>query len=124
MPSSGIDRSVVSTPNPDAELRARASAWDLPKELVDRGSWTPWRDTLRSVDLLGFRERIPHAERLAQARRRSGVNEALITGPPSPAFVERVRDALDVGLAPRLRLSTEDLLARRRRLHRDAEKLP
>ena len=48
--------------------------------LVDDGSFRETGGELRSGDPLGFADRLPYPERLKQARERTGLDEAVITG--------------------------------------------
>jgi acetyl-CoA carboxylase carboxyl transferase beta subunit len=49
-------------------------------QLVDAGSFEEWDGDLRPRDSLEFVDVQPYPERLAQARRRSGLEEAVLTG--------------------------------------------
>ncbi|HET8625886.1 MAG TPA: acetyl-CoA carboxylase carboxyltransferase subunit alpha/beta [Thermomicrobiales bacterium] len=48
--------------------------------LVDYGTFRETSADLRSADPLGFADRLPYPERLAEARRRTGLREAAVTG--------------------------------------------
>ena len=56
------------------------SAHELIAALFDEATFTPWDTDVVSTDPLRFVDRIPYTQRLAEAERRSGVNEALVTG--------------------------------------------
>lgn len=59
---------------------ARPSAAQVLDQLVDPGSFTAWDTDVVSDDPLGFCDRKPYPERLAAARRRTGQDEAVVTG--------------------------------------------
>jgi len=48
--------------------------------LADPGSFRETHAELVSVDPLGFRDRVPYRDRLAEAQRRTGLAEAVVTG--------------------------------------------
>ncbi len=50
------------------------------EQLVDAGSFAAWDDELRPQDHLDFVDVMPYPERLDDATRRSGLNEAVVTG--------------------------------------------
>lgn len=56
------------------------SAADLIALVADPRSLEPWDETVVSTDPLGFRDRRPYTERLADATRCTGVSEAVLTG--------------------------------------------
>src|SRR5581483_3522264 len=49
-------------------------------QLVDPGTFVESAETLTSADPLDFADRVPYRERLAQARERTGLTDAVITG--------------------------------------------
>jgi acetyl-CoA carboxylase carboxyl transferase subunit beta len=59
---------------------APLSARQRLSQLVDPGTFVESAETLVSVDPLDFSDRIPYRERLAQARERTGLTDAVITG--------------------------------------------
>jgi acyl-CoA carboxylase subunit beta len=58
----------------------RRSAVEVIEAVVDAGTFTPWDDDVVSDDPLGFVDRRPYPERLAEATERSGTTEAVVTG--------------------------------------------
>ena len=71
----------MSSPAPLASSPARlASAWDRVGLVADPGSLEAWDEDVVSSDPLGFRDTTPYTERLAAARERVGLGEAVLTG--------------------------------------------
>jgi acetyl-CoA carboxylase carboxyl transferase subunit beta len=68
-------RSVASGSKPGL-----ASAWDRAALVVDEGSVELWDEDVVSGDPLGFADVRPYPERLAAARERTGLGEAVLTG--------------------------------------------
>jgi acyl-CoA carboxylase subunit beta len=62
---------------PDIRL---ASAWQRAALVVDEGSVEVWDEDVVSDDPLGFADVRPYPERLAAARERTGLGEAILTG--------------------------------------------
>ncbi|HEB84581.1 MAG TPA: acetyl-CoA carboxylase carboxyltransferase subunit beta [Bacteroidetes bacterium] len=48
--------------------------------LADEGTWSPLDETLHSVDLLEFRDSKKYSDRLTAAMKKTGRNEAVLTG--------------------------------------------
>ncbi|MEZ4569392.1 MAG: acetyl-CoA carboxylase carboxyltransferase subunit alpha/beta [Thermomicrobiales bacterium] len=59
---------------------ARIGAWDRVKMLLDGGSFSEIHSDLVSVDPLEFSDSRPYRERVIQARERTGMKEAVLTG--------------------------------------------
>src|SRR5258708_35027184 len=49
-------------------------------QMLDAGSFAEWDDDLRPRDDLSFVDLIPYPERIADASRKSGLDEAVVTG--------------------------------------------
>src|SRR5438132_8825530 len=49
-------------------------------QLLDQDSFEEWFQDLRPVDVLGFQDRIPYAERLAQEQQKTGMLDAAVVG--------------------------------------------
>jgi acetyl-CoA carboxylase carboxyl transferase subunit beta len=62
-----------------AETRL-ASAWERAALVVDPDSIEPWDEGIVSTDPLRFSDTKPYPERLAEARERTGLGEAVLTG--------------------------------------------
>jgi acyl-CoA carboxylase subunit beta len=62
---------------PDTRL---ASAWERAALVADEGSVEVWDEDVVSDDPLGFADSRPYPERLAAARERTGLGEAVLTG--------------------------------------------
>src|SRR5690606_9908411 len=58
----------------------RIGAWERVKMLLDEGSFDEFHADLVSVDPLEFTDSRPYRERVAQARERTGLKEAVLTG--------------------------------------------
>jgi acetyl-CoA carboxylase carboxyl transferase subunit beta len=56
------------------------SAWERAALVVDEGSIEQWDEDVVSDDPLGFSDTKPYRERLAEARERTGLAEAVLTG--------------------------------------------
>jgi acetyl-CoA carboxylase carboxyl transferase beta subunit len=76
-----MGRGPVYDPGVSSGSRTRvASAWERAALVVDEGSLETWDDEVVSDDPLGFVDAKPYAERLAEARERTGLGEAVLTG--------------------------------------------
>jgi acetyl-CoA carboxylase carboxyl transferase subunit beta len=49
-------------------------------QLLDKDSFEEWFTELRSVDALGFKDRVPYAERLVVEQQKTGMSEAAVVG--------------------------------------------
>ncbi|MDE3076823.1 MAG: acetyl-CoA carboxylase, carboxyltransferase subunit beta, partial [Chloroflexota bacterium] len=65
------------------------------RQLVDESSFREVNRSLVSVDPLSFADRLPYAERLEQARKKTGVAEAVVTGRARLGGIEVVLAVLD-----------------------------
>ena len=62
------------------EHHARIGAWERVEMLLDQGSFDEIHSDLVSVDPLEFSDSRPYRERVTQARERTGLKEAVLTG--------------------------------------------
>lgn len=65
---------------PKCNYHFRISAKERLKLLVDEGSFTEINAGLSSADPLHFKDKIPYTERVAENRKRSGLEDAAISG--------------------------------------------
>lgn len=65
---------------PSGSQTGLASVWERVALVVDEGSFEPWDEDVRSDDPLSFTDTKPYGERLAEARERTGLGEAVLTG--------------------------------------------
>lgn len=65
---------------PSCSAHLPMPAWQRVAQLADARSFREWDRQLVSVDPLGFADRRPYRDRLAEARRATGLREAVVTG--------------------------------------------
>jgi acetyl-CoA carboxylase carboxyl transferase subunit beta len=65
---------------PECDHHFHMPARERVKSLLDQDSFEEWFANLRSVDPLGFCDRIPYAERLQQEQAKTGMPEAAVVG--------------------------------------------
>lgn len=64
----------------DGRATRIASAWERAALVVDEGSIEVWDDDVVSGDPLAFADERPYCDRLAEAERRTGLRESILTG--------------------------------------------
>ncbi|QUG99418.1 acetyl-CoA carboxylase carboxyltransferase subunit alpha [Saccharopolyspora erythraea] len=82
---------------PDCAHHMRMGVHDRIGSLLDDGSFERFGADVAPVDVLGFTDSRPYTERLAQAQRRSGSNEAVLCGTGTIDGAPVVVAALDFG---------------------------
>ena len=65
---------------PDCQHHFYVPARERIGQLLDQDSFEEWFPELRSVDPLGFQDRIPYAERLEQEQKKTGMLDAAVVG--------------------------------------------
>lgn len=65
---------------PECEHHFYVSARDRIQQLLDQDSFEEWCTDLRPVDPLGFKDRLPYAERLKLEQAKTGLTEAAVVG--------------------------------------------
>jgi acyl-CoA carboxylase subunit beta len=65
---------------PECGHPGRLSATERIEQLVDPGSFVQYDPELGSVDVIGFADSRPYPDRLAAARERTGLSDAVLTG--------------------------------------------
>ncbi|MCS7229674.1 MAG: acetyl-CoA carboxylase, carboxyltransferase subunit beta [Candidatus Kryptonium sp.] len=58
----------------------RISSYDYINILIDSGTFKEFDKKIRSVDVLNFTDTKPYSERLKEAMKKTGLNEAIVTG--------------------------------------------
>lgn len=58
----------------------RISSYDYINILIDSGTFKEFDKKIRSVDILNFTDTKPYSERLREAMKKTGLNEAIVTG--------------------------------------------
>src|SRR5438105_14279519 len=71
------------------------SARERIQQLIDAGSFHEAHRSLASVDPLSFNDRLPYRKRLDEARKRTGVTEAVVTGTCRNDGAQAVLEGLD-----------------------------
>lgn len=82
---------------PECDYHLRCSARERVRFTLDEGSWEELFADLEPTDRLGFVDEKPYPERLAEAKRKSGLNEAVIVGLGRIGGREVVFGSLDFG---------------------------
>ena len=67
-------------PEPNCQHHFYTSARDRIGQLLDEGSFEEWDTELRSVDVLGFVDRVPYHQRLVDEQKKTGMADAAVTG--------------------------------------------
>jgi acetyl-CoA carboxylase carboxyl transferase subunit beta len=65
---------------PDCQHHFYVPARERIAQLLDQDSFEEWFSELRSVDALGFHDRIPYAQRLEQEQKKTGMLDAAVVG--------------------------------------------
>lgn len=65
---------------PECEYHFYMPARERIRHLLDADSFEEWFTELRSVDVLGFNDRMPYAERLLAEQAKTGLTEAAVAG--------------------------------------------
>jgi acetyl-CoA carboxylase carboxyl transferase subunit beta len=65
---------------PDCQHHFYVPARERIGQVLDQDSFEEWFSDLRSVDPLGFQDRIPYAERLEQEQKKTGMPDAAVVG--------------------------------------------
>lgn len=65
---------------PECDHHFYMSARDRIRHVLDEGTFEEWDDHLKPTDPLGFEDKKRYADRLASEQRRTGLNDAAITG--------------------------------------------
>jgi acetyl-CoA carboxylase carboxyl transferase subunit beta len=65
---------------PDCQHHFYVPARERIGQLLDQDSFEEWFPELRSIDALGFHDRIPYAERLEQEQKKTGMFDAAVVG--------------------------------------------
>jgi acetyl-CoA carboxylase carboxyl transferase subunit beta len=65
---------------PECQHHFRVSGIDRVRQLTDPSTFEPFDGDLTSADPLAFVDLVPYPQRLEKARRRTGQNEAVVTG--------------------------------------------
>ena len=73
-----FDRNLEVCPVCGFHFHWAAERWVA--HLADEGSWRPLDEDLQALNPLGFTDSLPYPERLANARAKTGVNDAILAG--------------------------------------------
>jgi acetyl-CoA carboxylase carboxyl transferase subunit beta len=65
---------------PECDHHFAVSARDRLNQLLDEASFEEWYTDLAPVDALGFVDRIPYAQRIAEEQAKTGMTDAAVTG--------------------------------------------
>src|SRR5262249_37556259 len=65
---------------PECDYHFHLPAHARIEQLLDKDSFEEWFTDLRSVDALGFKDRVPYAERLVLEQKKTGLTEAAVVG--------------------------------------------
>ncbi len=65
---------------PECEYHFTVPAFERVAQLLDEGGFEEWDAELKPCDPLGFVDRIPYAQRLAEEQAKTGMNDAAVTG--------------------------------------------
>ena len=65
---------------PDCQHHFYVPARERIGQLLDQDSFEEWFPELRSIDALGFHDRIPYADRLEQEQKKTGMLDAAVVG--------------------------------------------
>jgi acetyl-CoA carboxylase carboxyl transferase subunit beta len=65
---------------PECDHHLHVPARDRLAQLLDEASFEEWDAELAPVDALGFVDRIPYAQRIIEEQKKTGMNDAAVTG--------------------------------------------